>query len=248
MVHRACGAGPWRRGLILLIALCLFTEIRLHGEPPQAMREPASDPKQLEAWWADLEDVDSKASRALLSLADRPGQAVPFLKHKLKPLKLDSVRLKAFLLRLGSDNEALWKQAFADLEYYDPRLAMDLPSLMEKVTETPTRQRLVEILSGRDAGSLKDKKVELRKFNQFYNFFADNGSWWAEAKVSELNAHAWGGEKKKWTRAVRAMALLEHLHTPEAVAILREMAGGHPEAQPSRVAQEALKRLGVTRG
>ena len=38
-------------------------------------------------------------------MSTRPDQAVAFLKDKLKPLMLDSVRLKAYLLRLGSPNE-----------------------------------------------------------------------------------------------------------------------------------------------
>ena len=111
-----------------------------------------------------------------------------FLKERMKPLVLDSVKLKAYLLRLGSPNEALWKKAFEDPEYYDPRLAMDLEKLMEKVAETPARQRLVEVLSCRDPGSLKEAKVELRKHGDFYNFFADRGSWWAEHKVSRINS------------------------------------------------------------
>jgi hypothetical protein len=232
------------RALVLLPLLGAFAG---GADPPPSKDRQVDSSKQLEAWWADLEDEDYKASRALLNLADRPAESVAFLKDKLKALKLDSVRLKAFLLRLGSDNEALWKQAFEDLEYFDPRLAMDLEPLLAKVTESPTRQRLVEVLSGREAGSLKDKKISLNKYQNFYNFGAENGSWWAEDKVSRINANSWGCPKKKWTRAVRAMALLEHLHTPDALATLREMASGHPDAQPTRVAQDALKRLGAAR-
>ncbi|MFO0890785.1 MAG: hypothetical protein U0790_16770 [Isosphaeraceae bacterium] len=219
----------------------------LPGQVPagtgQERARPPADLKQLEAWWSDLEGDEAVAARALLQMADRPAQAVEFLKERMKPLRLDSVRLKAYLLRLASGNEELWKKAFEDLEYYDPRLAMDLPSLMEKVKETPTRQRLVEVLSGRDAGSLKYKTVELRKFDRFYNFFADNGSWWAEPAISQINSASWGCLKKKWTRAVRAIVLLEHIHTPEAIAILRDMTTGNPDAQPTRVANEAVKRL-----
>jgi hypothetical protein len=44
--------------------------------------------------------------------------------------------------------------------------------------------------------------------------------------------------KKKWTRAV---VLLEHIGTPDATAILKDMATGHPDAYASKVAKEALK-------
>ena len=199
----------------------------------------------MEACWADLEKDEATASRALLKMSTRPEEAVAFLKERMKPLVLDSVKLKAYLLRLGSPNEALWKKAFEDLEYYDPRLAMDLEKLMEKVAETPTRQRLVEVLSCRDPGSLKEKKVELRKHGDFYNFVADRGAWWAEHKVSRINSNGWEVPKRKWVRAVRAIVLLEHIGTPDAVAILKEMATGHPEARPTRIAREVLERLAI---
>lgn len=202
---------------------------------------------RMEALWSDFEKDEATATRAVLTMSTQPAEAVAFLKDKLKPLVLDTVKLKAYLLRLGSANEALWKKAFEDLEYYDPRLAMDLASLMEKVTETPVRQRLVEVMSCRDPGSLKEAEVELRKIGDFYNFSADRAGWWAEHKVSRINSNAWEVPKRKWTRAVRAMMLLEHIGTPEALAILKDMAKGHPEAQPTRVARGSLERLAARR-
>ena len=88
----------------------------------------------------------------------------------------------------------------------------------------------------------------LRKFAGGFNFFAPNeGSWWAESRVDRINPlQPWLTHKKKWTRAVRAIVLLEHFGTPDAVAILKEMATGHPEAQPTRVARDALARLAKT--
>jgi len=75
------------------------------GSPPTDPK-PAAFDKRLDAWWADLEAEDFEAARALLSFADRPAEAVAYFKEQLKPVKLDAVRLKALLLRLGSDNEA----------------------------------------------------------------------------------------------------------------------------------------------
>ena len=109
---------------------------------------------------------------------------------------------------------------------------------------------MVEVLSGREASSLADKDIILRGVgNDGFNFFAQNfGSWWAEHKVSNINAHVWDNAKKKWTRAVRAIVLLEFIGTPEAVTVLKEMATGHPEAQPIRTAKAALGRLKVKAG
>jgi hypothetical protein len=67
----------------------------------------------------------------------------------MKPLTISSAQVKSLLLKLGNDNEAVWKPAFEELEYFDPRLAIDLQTLMERYMDSPTRQRMVEVMSGR---------------------------------------------------------------------------------------------------
>ncbi len=42
---------------------------------------------------------------------------------------------------------------------------------------------------------------------------------------------------------MRAILLLKHIGTPGAVAILKDMATGHPDAQPTKVARDCLERL-----
>ena len=99
----------------------------------------ASDERRLETLWADLEKGETEATRALLNLSDVPDETVGFLKRKLTPLKLSSVQARTLLLKLGNDNEAVWKPAFEELEYFDPRLAFDLKILMDRYTESPAQ-------------------------------------------------------------------------------------------------------------
>ncbi|AMV25792.1 hypothetical protein VT84_15450 [Gemmata sp. SH-PL17] len=211
--------------------------------------DPAAVRKLLDAQWADLEKGEPDASKALLALAGRPKDAVPYLREHLKPLKLTKERVQQLLTDLGSDKEAVWKGAFYELEYQDPRLAIELVDLMDQVTEAPARQRLVTVLSGRSLEYLDkylmNKAVTLRPLGkgEGYNFQAE-GSWWAEHKVDRLNVGEFVGcPKRKWTRAVRAISLLEFFGTPDAVATLKELAAGHPDAQPTKMAKEALDRL-----
>ncbi len=207
---------------------------------------PRADDRPMDALWLDLEKGDFESSRALLAMSARPKQAVDFLKEKLKPLALDAEKARALVDWLGNDEEEVWKGAFEELEYFDPRLAIDLETLMKEVRETPARQRLTEVLSGRPAGSLGDKTITLRGVGaDGFNFFDGRASWWAEHKVERINGFAWANLKKKWTRAVRAVALLEHIATPEAVALLKAMASGHPDAQPTKAAVESLARVAV---
>lgn len=235
---------------ICVLALGAFS-VSLYSIGATAEKAPAKaaadlDEKQFETWWENLQDEESVASRALLKLSARPPESVAFLKKKMKPLKIDNDDVFALLDKLASDDEKVWKPAFEELEYFDPRLAIALEALMLDVTESPARQRMVEVMSGRPAGSLVGD-VNLRKVgDDGFNFFGGKGSWWAEHKISRINAHAWPNPKKKWTRAVRAIILLEHIGSPEAVAILKEMATGHPEAQPTKTSVEALARVAGT--
>jgi hypothetical protein len=212
----------------------------------QAAPVPHPSDKQLVAWWDDLEKGDAEASWALLKLSARPNEAVAFLAKKMRPLKIDAERVKELLAQLASKDEAIWKKAFVELEYFDARLAIDLETLMNTVTAAPARQRMVEVLSGRKAETLAGKEVHLRPLGNGdgYNFFVqDGGSWWAEHRVARINLTGWGNTRPKWTQSVRAIILLEYIATPESLAILNAMAQGHPEAQPTKAAKIAARQL-----
>ncbi len=242
-----------RRGAgVLAFSTSMGIFVAARGDDEVKKRDPGAAPKRdpgvMEAWWADLEKDETAATRAVLNMADRREVTVAFLKSKLKPLKISAFEVRALLLKLGNENEKVWKPAREELEYFDPRLAIDLEALMDRYKESPVRQRMVEVLSDYRAGVLAGKEVNLMGVGaDGFNFFAkpNSGSWWAEHKVERING-SWGGtNKKKWTRAIRAILLLEHIGTPEAVAILKDMATGHPDAQPTKVAKEGLSRLGV---
>jgi len=221
----------------LFAVLCAVAD----GAPPKPAA--ASAKEKMERWWVDLEKSEPDASRALLHFSTIPNEAVPFFKEKLRPLKIDPKQVKALLVQLSSEKPEVWKPAFEDLEYLDPRLAIDLESLMDiEMTDSPGRQRLVAVLSERDPATLEGQEISLRPVgDDGFNFFKpEMGSFWAEHKVSRLNNSPGGTPKRKWTRAIRAMVLLKHIGTPEAIAILKEMSTGHPEAQPTKVAKELL--------
>ena len=199
--------------------------------------------KELEGLWADLMKDEPAASLAVLRLYKQPEHAVPFLKAKLRPLRLDADQCTKLLKDLGSDDEKVWKAAWDELGYLDPRLAIDLPTLMQNVTDNPARTRMVELCSERPADSLAGKDVQIRPVGKDgYNFFADNGSWWAEHKIERIGGSVWN-PKKAWTRATRGVAILEQLGTPEAVQVLEQLASGHADAFPTKAAKESLGRL-----
>ena len=209
----------------------------------EILKRPAATITQIDVCWTDLAKAEAEASCALLELYDRAKDTVHFLAARLMPLRISSAQMRGLLLKLNSANEQVWKPAFEELEYFDPRLAIDLQDLMQHVTESPGRQRMVEIMCGLDSGYLEGKEITLVPVNEGFNFSVGNGSYWAEHRVSQINLHRRAAPKPKWTRAERAIVLLDHVRTPEAVSILKVMATGHADARPTRIAKEALDRI-----
>ena len=210
-------------------------------------QSPSDLSAQIEHWWSDLAKDEPEASHALLNLYDHADEVVPFLKENLQPVRLNAEELDALLEQLGNEDETVWKPAWEQLDYLDPRLAVDLEPLMEKVTESPQRQRITELMSGRDPDALKGEAITLGKHQSddgttFFNF-RSKGSWWAEDKIERLNSR-YGNPKRQWTRACRAITMLEQIDTPEALEIIQAMgAGGHEDAQPTKVARAAALRM-----
>ena len=199
--------------------------------------------KELESLWAELSKEEPAASTALLKLYKQPEFAVPFLKAKLRPLKLEEKRCKELLKDLGSDDEKTWKVARDELDYLDPRLAFDLQTLMNDVTDKPARTHMVELFLDSKADSLAGKDIKIRPTGaDAFNFFDGQTSWWAEHLVDRIGLGTWN-PKRAWTRAARGVAILEQLGTPDATKVLVQLAEGHADAFPTKAAQESLERL-----
>ena len=230
------------------LRLVLFVMVSLVAATwAQAAPVPRVDPKtktiELEGLWADLYKDEPVASKALLKMFKQPEYAVPFLKEKLQPLKLEQKRCEELLKNLGSDDEKTWKPAWEELDYLDPRLAIDLVTLMNDITENPARSRMVELCSQRKADSLAGQTITINKIGvEGYNFRSNGGSWWAGHQVDRIGANTWS-TKPSWRRAARAIAILEEIGTPGALKLLEVMAEGHAEASPTTAAKDSLERL-----
>src|SRR4051812_3399768 len=106
-------------GSSLAAVLLIGAMVALPAAAKPVPKLPTIDEKRLEALWAELEKDDADATRALLKLSAMPKEATAFLGQKLRPLKIDAAQVTALLEQLGSDNEAAWKKAFTELEYFD---------------------------------------------------------------------------------------------------------------------------------
>jgi hypothetical protein len=226
--------------LLLAVLFGLFASAAVAAPVPV---DQAAKQKELEGLWAELYKDEPAASTALLKLFKQPEHAVPFLKAKLRPLKLDADECNRLLKELGSDDEKTWKAAWDELDYLDPRLATDLQTLMKQMTENPAHSRMVELLSDRKADSMAGQTITLAPVgNDGFNFRSNNGSWWAEHKIERIGGSFWN-PKKAWVRAARGVAILEQLGTPDAAKVLEQLADGHADAFPTKAAKDSLERL-----
>lgn len=226
--------------LALMVSLAVAT---VASTAPVPRVDPKAKTIELEGLWADLYKDEPVASKALLKMFKQPEYAVPFLKEKLQPLKLEQKRCEELLKNLGSEDEKTWKLAWDELDYLDPRLAIDLVTLMTDITENPARTRMVELCSQRKADSLAGQKITINNIGvEGYNFRSNGGSWWAEHLVERIGVSSWS-IKPSWRRAARAIAILEEIGTPEALKLLELMAEGHADAGPTKAAKESLERL-----
>jgi hypothetical protein len=223
--------------------LCLAMMLVLCGSSllTRSVRAEDLTDEQMQSCWDDLLKGDPEASRALLKMSASPTKAVEFLKSRVKPLKVDAEQVNKWIKDLESDDEDVWKPAWEKLDYFDPRLAIPLQTLMADVSNLNSRSRLVELMSGRPQGAFAGKAVKYREFADGANFSVDDGSFWAEKDVSRIGLIE---PKPLWARLTRAVVLLEHIGSPEAIAILKDMATGNPEAGPTNVAATALEKLG----
>jgi WD40 repeat protein len=189
-------------GLNTTVLLCDVTGIR-SGTLTQPKELMAKD---LDARWSELLLLERTPSayEALWGLVAAPGQAVPFLRERVRPvMPLDPQRLNKLLTDLDSNQFAARKKAIQELE-----AAGEL-----------AEEALRKLLAGKPALDLQ-KRVE--------------------AILEKSTVPQLTGEK---LRMLRAIAVLEHIGTPEANKVLQELAKGVPAARQTQEAKAALGRM-----
>ncbi len=183
----------------------------------------------------------------------RPDRAIAFLKPKLWPLKLDPKRAERLLTDLFTDNESVWKPAFDELTRYDFRLALPLREVWAKAETPDHRVRLKRLLlneaspddrfcdyrltseAGDDYLLLRREKRAGIPDDQLPEGLAGsfNGGTGVYEEVSRIGS---------WSREESAIHILDAIGTDDALAVIKDMATGHPDAAPTKAAVEVLKR------
>ena len=223
------------------------------GANKMSQVRPGDAPEE-RAWRNLLLSDEPHASRAVLELASSPRATVPLLQRKLKPLKTSAEEVKKLIADLASDKDDVWKPAFEELSYLDPRLALDPDAAFAEAKAPLARQRLAAILVDspdptKFAPTVGGQRIELtgggvRTPQRVYTLTVTaDGRGSPAGQTFPIPAGVADIRRASWLRAARAVSILEHLRTPEALALLKEMATGHPDALPTLAAKNAYVLL-----
>jgi WD40 repeat protein len=119
-------------------------------DPPEPRPRPLT-PRELRDLWADLADADApRAHRAIGALTRAPGQTVPFLSERLRPVTLDVRRIDPLIGDLDDAKFAIRQRATAELEAFGEAAR---PALRRTLAERPTlevRRRVERLLEQLD--------------------------------------------------------------------------------------------------
>jgi RNA polymerase sigma factor (sigma-70 family) len=222
--------------------------------------------RKLEELWAMLLVNDEAVSaRAMLELSSRPrAEVVSFLAAKLKPLTISEERARKLLADLGDEKEQVVKAAFEELSVFDPRLVLKVGDILKELPEGVHRQRVVALLTNQPLNSFAWCSLQYLSSADLTNQVGQGRTLPGVIQIDEMPNKPRGLDKifkssigvaetvaelsrwqshKDWVRATRAVMLLEHFGTPEALKVLQQVASGHIDASPTKAAKGALERL-----
>jgi hypothetical protein len=206
----------------------------------------------LSSAWADLASTDdNKVIRASLTLGSSPAETVAFLKDHLPPVKANPTRVARWIADLDSSEFATRQRAAEELEYLGKYVKADLEKAMASKPSLEVAKRLqslLEKLVPKQNHHAFPGQLYQPYYNQFGNLggqfglqgnpFGNYGAYWPIAPtVTPAMPTTY------WLRATRAIAILEHIATPEARQVLESLTQGEADAKPTEEAKHAVDRL-----
>ncbi len=201
----------------------------------------------------------------LAAFVTHPDMAVALLKANLGPVKLTRKEGEALLARLFSDDPNTVRAALRALQQTDIRAAMTLEDAWAQTSSPDHRGRLVLACTtlwyqpvGNDFDVDADHK--LIDYELLYQPDRDMPTDWRVKvlqRVDTTEKHHRVGTSMylcntlrdaygngRWEREAVGLHVLDVIGTADAVAVIQDVATGHPDAYPTTVATWLLKRRG----
>jgi hypothetical protein len=259
-------------GGVALNAATKFTSV---DDPPTAKAEPekkadAKPVSKLQQLWADLgANDDVKTTKAVLALATTPKESVPFFQNQLKPVKVDVKKVAKWITDLASDKVEVHSAAAKELDYIAPLIQEDLNAAAEDAPNDATRQRIMKILMDLPEGIGGGfGAVNVIAGQALPAIPAVPGvpvpppaplpggggapvplpAGAIQIAIAGQPMEDDGSNRTSWKQTVRAVTILEHIASPDAIATLKKIADGEAKATPTKAAKEALARIEKAKG
>ncbi len=210
-------------------------------------------PNLWDKWCTDWNDPDRLTQKMLLC----PELTVAFLAQRLKPICINPIRVGLLLSLLAHPSDAIWEKAHEQLQKADPRFCLSVEAIWQTATTVEQKRRLTLLLCPEIAKEkCYDYKLERYKSGKTHWVSI---SYWVRKDLppEEIPAErrglneSWGSSisdkplqisQAKWFREEAAIWVLEAIGTDDALAIVKRMAKGHPDARPTIAAKEVLAR------
>lgn len=228
------------RTLVAICLLCLTSTAFAAGEP-------------LAAAWQDLLSADeAKATRAACVFAAKPKEGIEFLAANLRPLKVEPKRIEKLVAQLGDNDFATREAAQQELEYLGKFAKLNLASALKETSNAEAKERLAKLLGRIEIVEKQEQVNEAKPANPLnggggVSVSNVNGKVTITVNGQQLDLTPKVIEKlpppASWSRAARAIGILEFAGTPEAVKLLESLSLGEDNAPPTKLAQDALARL-----
>jgi hypothetical protein len=207
-------------------------------------RKPAADTPVVSAMrmldaWQHLDGPVNVPAGVARALRERE-RVVPFLKAKLRPLTLTEADAEKLLAALFSNKEGIWKPAFDELKRTDLRLAFTVPEAWAKADTADQRVRLKWHLLGEiePKDRFRDYRLQTPTADEpDLILWSTKRAGDGEDELPEgvgvgLGHHTAErvADIHKWFREESAIHILDAIGTDDAIAVIKDMASGHPDA------------------
>jgi len=239
--------------------------VEVAAKVPGAPVPAGASERAMETLWADLGSADDATStRAMLRLAAAPNDAVPFLAARLRAAggKVDEKRLDELVKMLAAEKEedqAKAADALVDLAD-NPVVRTKLKEFAEQTASADAVVLVARVLLKKTTGDLYPVSVKvggttitMPNARSVTVTVLENGgvSQRSSAGDNEANnlkqvievAADPNREATKDTRKGRAVVVLAHVGSPEAVKALEELAAADAKSPLTQAAKEALKSV-----
>ncbi|MGE3805935.1 MAG: hypothetical protein AB7K24_14780 [Gemmataceae bacterium] len=239
----------------LFVATILALTLLATGSTILRAVNPVSSPgagknADLDKLWNDLaSSEDGKVARALLGLSAAPDKTMALLKERLLPVRVDEQTINRLVTDLDSDDFMTREKAFAHLEYFGKYAKPPLEKVLKGMPSAEVKRRIEQLFAKLPQSDAERKNAAVPPApGQPVQVQVQiiNGRVIQKINGVEVNPQAPPGPtgpSPQWLRAARAVALLEHLNTPEARKLLEALAAGEADALPTKEAKAALDRL-----